>query len=135
MTDETPTKVIHIAAAVVTDDAGRLLVVRKRGTTAFMQPGGKIDAGESASAALRREISEELGVTVVEGSVHHLGTHVAPAANEPDHLVHADLFRVKLRGEPRAGAEIDELSWIDPLAPGAIELAPLTEHTVLGLVG
>ena len=34
--------VIRIVAAVVLDDRHRVLVVRKRGTTAFMQPGGKI---------------------------------------------------------------------------------------------
>lgn len=34
--------VLRIVAAVVLDDDGHVLVVRKRGTTAFMQPGGKI---------------------------------------------------------------------------------------------
>ena len=39
--------VIRIVAAVVADERGRLLLVRKRGTTAFMQPGGKPEAGET----------------------------------------------------------------------------------------
>ena len=51
----TPDRVIRVAAAVVTDDAGRFLLVRKRGTTAFMQPGGKIEPGEDPRAALVRE--------------------------------------------------------------------------------
>lgn len=42
--DDQPT--IRIAAAVITDDAGRYLLVRKRDTTAFMQAGGKIEPGE-----------------------------------------------------------------------------------------
>jgi 8-oxo-dGTP pyrophosphatase MutT (NUDIX family) len=37
---------IKVVAALISDDAGRVLLVRKRGTTAFMQPGGKRDAGE-----------------------------------------------------------------------------------------
>ncbi|MEM9477678.1 MAG: hypothetical protein AAGA71_20510 [Pseudomonadota bacterium] len=39
----TETKTLHIAVAVVLDEAGRMLLVRKRGTEAFMQPGGKIE--------------------------------------------------------------------------------------------
>jgi NUDIX domain len=50
---------IRIAAAVIRDRRGRLLLVRKRGTSAFMQPGGKIDATEPALAALAREVLEE----------------------------------------------------------------------------
>ncbi|WP_408734888.1 NUDIX domain-containing protein [Asaia platycodi] len=40
-------RVIHIAAALLHDGAGRLLLVRKHGTVAFMQPGGKIEPGET----------------------------------------------------------------------------------------
>lgn len=36
-------KMIYIAAACITDPLNRLLVVRKKGTTTFMQPGGKIE--------------------------------------------------------------------------------------------
>jgi 8-oxo-dGTP pyrophosphatase MutT (NUDIX family) len=41
---------------------GRTLLVRKRHTTAFMQPGGKIDCDETAQRALVRELQEELGI-------------------------------------------------------------------------
>jgi 8-oxo-dGTP diphosphatase len=121
--------VIRIVAAVVVDDHGRLLVVRKRGTTAFMQPGGKLEPGESPVDALRREVREELGVGVTD--VQELGHHTAIAANEPGHCVAADLFLVGLDGEPQIAAEIEEMAWIDPQAPGDIELAPLTRDTVL----
>jgi 8-oxo-dGTP pyrophosphatase MutT (NUDIX family) len=53
---------IRITAAVIRDRQGRVLLVRKRGTSAFMQPGGKIDTNESALAALAREVCEELAV-------------------------------------------------------------------------
>jgi nicotinamidase-related amidase/8-oxo-dGTP pyrophosphatase MutT (NUDIX family) len=129
-----PPPTIRVVAAVIVDDHGRTLVVRKRGTTAFMQPGGKIDDGETSSDALRRELWEELGVTVRHSDVTALGAHVAKAANEPDHLVEADLFRVTLRDRPHAAAEIEEIRWIDPEAPGDIDLAPLTEETVFRLL-
>ncbi|GFG52594.1 DNA mismatch repair protein MutT [Mycolicibacterium agri] len=126
--------VIHVAAAVILDADGRMLVVRKRGTSAFMQPGGKIMPGESAVDAVRREVAEELGVRADPLSVRALGRHVAEAANEPGHTVAADVFEVELTGEPRATAEIDELAWVDPDKPGDIELAPLTRHAVLALL-
>lgn len=45
----------------------------------------------------------------------------------------ADLFMVTLQAEPHAVAEIAEIAWIDPTAPGGIEFAPLAEQTVFGL--
>jgi 8-oxo-dGTP diphosphatase len=129
-----PRPVIRIAAAVIVDASHRVLLVRKRGTTAFMQPGGKVMAGETALAAVQREIAEELDVTVAASAIRPLGRHVADAANEPGHLVDAELFMVTLDGEPRAAAEIDEIVWIDPTMPGDIEIAPLTQETVFGLL-
>lgn len=38
---------IHIASALIVGPDGRTLLVRKRGTRAFQQPGGKIDPGEA----------------------------------------------------------------------------------------
>ena len=126
--------VIRIVAAVVLDDRNHVLVVRKRGTTAFMQPGGKLEPGETPVQALRREIREELGVDVVEESIRSLGHHDAAAANEPGHRVAADLFLVSLDGRPQPGAEIVEMAWVDPHSPGDIELAPLTLGAVLEFV-
>lgn len=125
------TPVIRIVAAVILDDRNHVLVVRKRGTTAFMQPGGKIEAGETPEQALRREVREELNAGVLPESIRSLGHHDAAAANEPGHRVAADLFAVRLDGPPRPGAEIVEMAWVDPHAPVDIELAPLTLGAVL----
>jgi len=119
-------RVIRVAAAVVTDDAGRYLLVRKRGTTAFMQPGGKIEPGEEPRAALVRELAEEICVVVAPDVLVPWGTHHAPAANEPGHALVAEVFAVPGVLEPRPAAEIEEHVWVDPAAPGAVELAPLT---------
>ncbi|MGW0160472.1 NUDIX hydrolase [Mycobacterium sp. NPDC003323] len=128
------TPVIRVVAAVVLDERHHVLVVRKHGTTAFMQPGGKIEPGETPVQALHREVAEELGAGIVAGSVRPLGHHDAVAANEPGHRVAAELFAVELDRAPTPAAEIAEMAWIDPHAPGDVELAPLTRDTVLSLV-
>jgi 8-oxo-dGTP diphosphatase len=124
---------IRIAAALVVRGDGRALLVRKRGTRAFMQPGGKIAPGESATQALARELREELGCTV-KGEPVGLGSFSAPAANEAGWIVEAELFAVGLAGAIEIGAEIEELAWVDPDAPGSVPLAPLTRDCVLPLV-
>lgn len=127
---ESARPVVHIAAAVIRDRQGRLLLVRKRGTAAFMQAGGKIEAGEDPVAALLRELQEEIGLIVTPAQVRHLGRFEAEAANEPGCLVLAELFDVPLTCEVRPAAEIAELVW---LAPGddPPPLAPLTRQHVL----
>jgi 8-oxo-dGTP pyrophosphatase MutT (NUDIX family) len=110
---------------------GMTLVVRKRGTTAFMQPGGKLEPGEGPEAALQRELGEELRIAGSLGEPVPVGTFSAPAANEAGAIVIADLFRLDVAGEVTPQAEIEEIRWIDPTAPGSIELAPLTRDEVL----
>jgi len=124
---------IRIVAALIRDDAGRVLLVRKRGTAAFMQPGGKRDAGEDDVAALARELEEELGCGVVRESIARLGVFDCQAANEPDRQVNAAVYSVDVSGAVEARAEIDEILWIDPVSPPDISLAPLTRDHVLPL--
>ena len=127
------TGTIKIVAALICDDAGRMLLVRKRGTTAFMQPGGKRDPGEDDIAALSREIAEELGCCLVRASIRPLGEFDAIAANEPGCRVQACLYGVDVIGDITPSHEIDETVWIDPAAPADIPLAPLTREHVLPL--
>ena len=125
--------IISVVAALIRDDAGRMLVVRKRGTEAFMQPGGKRDAGEDDLTALDREIGEELGCRMVPGSARSLGQFDCSAANEPGWQVRASVYAVNVRGAVVPQAEIAEVLWIDPAAPASIVLAPLTRDHVLPL--
>jgi 8-oxo-dGTP diphosphatase len=124
---------IKIVAALIRDDAGRVLLVRKRGTTAFMQPGGKRDPGEDDKAALAREIAEELGCCMVYDSIQPLGVFDAVAANEPGWRVHACLYGIDVTGDIVPNREINAMIWIDPAAPPDVPLAPLTRDHVLPL--
>ncbi|MDF0731166.1 NUDIX domain-containing protein [Pseudomonas entomophila] len=126
-------KTIRIAAALLVDPAGRTLLVRKRGTQAFMQPGGKIDAGETPLAALVRELHEELGLTVAVQQAVYLGQFSAPAANEPGFEVQCELFRVDSAEPVAPAAEIEEVVWLAADETPALTLAPLTRDLILPL--
>jgi 8-oxo-dGTP diphosphatase len=127
----TPSTLIQIAAAIIWDQEGRVLLVRKRDTLFFMQPGGKLDAGETALATLERELREELGCSLQRADF--MGVFSAPAANEPLHRVQAQLFHAAIAGNIEPGAEIEEVSWVQPSRPGNLPLAPLTRDHVLPL--
>jgi 8-oxo-dGTP diphosphatase len=120
---------IRIAAAVIQDDQGRMLVVRKRGTRFFMQPGGKTHEGETGTEALARGLQEELGCTLAKAEF--LGVYRAVAANEEERVVEAELYKAEIGGEPRVAAEIEEMAWIGREEAAMIVLALLTrEHVV-----
>ena len=57
---------IDVIAGVITDAGGRVLLARRtegRDLAGFWEfPGGKREPGETAEAALVRELAEELGI-------------------------------------------------------------------------
>jgi 8-oxo-dGTP pyrophosphatase MutT (NUDIX family) len=132
MSDDAP-RTIRIAAALIDDGAGRLLLVRKAGTAWFMQAGGKIENGETPVAALRRELDEEIGLLLAEDDAHHLGRYAAPAANEPGQTVEAEIFHVRAQHDPVVRSEIEEAIWVDRVTAMALPLAPLTRDHILHL--
>jgi 8-oxo-dGTP pyrophosphatase MutT (NUDIX family) len=125
---------IHVSAAVIVDDTGRVLVVRKQGTTRFMQPGGKPEPGETPSQTLIRELHEELGLRLDEADLEPLGTFVSEAANEPGHRVVAEAVSVSIAAaEVVVQAELAELRWITPGDAETLPLAPLSVEHLLPL--
>jgi len=132
--EDTGHAVIRIAAALLCREDGRTLLVRKRGTLAFMQPGGKIESGEDPAAALLRELREELDLVVEPEALRPLGRFDAPAAHEPGWTVRADLFLVRTQQAVAPAAEIEEVAWIEPLTPGDLPMAPLTRDHALPLL-
>lgn len=128
-----PPPTIRIAAALIDDAAGRLLLVRKAGTASFMQAGGKIEDGEDRWAALVRELREEIGLDLADAVKRYLGCFSAPAANESGFTVEAHLFHVRTAHQPVIAAEIAEAVWIHPADALRLPLAPLTRDHVLPL--
>lgn len=126
-------RTLLIAAATFIDRDGRILLVRKRGSRFFMQPGGKIDAGETPRQALLRELGEELGLEMAAGDFDYAGLFSEEAANEPETLVKAHVFTSFAPVQPHVAAEIEEARWFDLESTPGAAFARLTEHHILPL--
>lgn len=127
---------IHISAALITDENGRCLLVRKKGSTFFIQPGGKLEPGETAEEALVRELQEELNLSIRIESLNPLGRFTDIAINEPEHNLFADVFKIDFLPSTDAvpAAEIEEVIWLRPEDAKTVELAPLTANQLIPLV-
>lgn len=125
---------LTISAACLFDEAGRLLLVRKRNTQGFMLPGGKAEPGEDALTALTRELQEELNLSLPADALQPLGQFRAAAANEPNTWIDASVFQARLPHPVSAAAELEELRWLAPDDVPPATLAPLLREHVLPLL-
>lgn len=123
---------LMVAAVILRDNENRLLTVRKHGAAMFMLPGGKVEPGETTSAAAARELAEELGIKVSVDALRLLGHWLGAAANEENTFVDSTAYSSNSRETPAVAAEIAEFSWLDmATAPGRHDLAPLLLQYVI----
>lgn len=127
--------ILKVSAVCIYDQDGRLLTIRKQGTTKFMHPGGKPELGESAAEAGARELSEEVGLHIAAADLELMGVWHGTAANEANTDIAATVFTAPGRwdaGAIRPAAEIAELRWMHlDTAAGFDDLAPLLTDYVL----
>jgi mutator protein MutT len=120
---------IHVAAAVLFDRRGRILIAQRpagkhlAGSWEF--PGGKIEPGETRTAALGRELKEELGVTIEHPRPLLRLRHAYPYGE-----VLLDVWVVRrYRGEPR-GLDGQALQWCSRRELPDVELLPADQPIV-----
>lgn len=105
-----------VVAAVIQRD-GRVLVSQrppeKHYPLQWEFPGGKVEAGESPEAALRREIREELGVDIRVGDLIERVHHDYGGGHDYDLLFYE--CRI-VAGEPSAqpGQGVHQVGWWTP---------------------
>jgi 8-oxo-dGTP pyrophosphatase MutT (NUDIX family) len=128
-------RVITVSAICFERGDGSVLTVRKRGTSAWMMPGGKPEGGETAAECAVREVREELGVEIALDRIEHMGDFVTRAANEAGFTLHASVFRTRDAIAPEPLAEIEAVRWIDPAVGIDDEAeAPLNRELVFPLL-
>lgn len=113
-----PARPLVGVGAVVWDGARVLLERRGQppGQGSWALPGGLIDVGERAEAAVQREVREECGIEVSVGPVLGL---FEPIEHDGDgriryHYVVVDFLARYLSGEARAGDDAAGLAWVTP---------------------
>src|SRR5947209_20321288 len=109
---------ITIAAAVIERDGRLLICQRKKGAALGLKwefPGGKLEAGETAEAALARELQEELGVGVAAADMDPFW-FLSHTYHEFDfHLMMPVWVIRRWQGEPKA-LEHAAICWRHPNA-------------------
>jgi mutator protein MutT len=100
---------VDVVAAVIERDGKVLICQRKGGRHAYKWefPGGKVERGETAKEALRRELLEELGIDARIGD--QIEENEIRYANGP--ILRLHFFRVTdFDGEPQ-NLQFEDIAW------------------------
>ena len=103
---------VLVTAGIIVRE-GRILICQRHHTDSYgLQwefPGGKVDDGERPSESLRRELTEELGITAEIGEEFYRVRH-----RYPDRFVEVVFFHVPaFHGEVR-NQVFETVAWVSP---------------------
>lgn len=119
---------VHVVCALIERD-GRLLLVRRAPGQALSGwwefPGGKVEAGETSSQALIRELAEELSVEATPGVRVGFGH-----AESKGKLIVLEGMTAQFLGEVGATPVHDAMAWVDPRTIDRTTLAS-ADHPLL----
>ncbi|WP_446224826.1 NUDIX hydrolase [Nocardia sp. IBHARD005] len=123
-----PNAIKVAVSAVVLDDSGRILMIRRTDNDRYAIPGGGLEAGETVSEAVAREVLEETGIEV---SV----TDLVGVFSNPGHVIAYDdgevrqEFSICFRANPvggslRTSSESKEVLWVTPQDISSLNVHP-----------
>jgi ADP-ribose pyrophosphatase YjhB (NUDIX family) len=123
-----PNSIRVAVSAIVRDDTGRLLMIRRTDNDKYAIPGGGQDVGETLAQAVVREVEEETGI-------HVEVTDLVGLYSNPNHVIAYDdgevrqefsiCFRAQpIGGELRTSSESKEVHWVEPDRLSDLDIHP-----------
>lgn len=127
-----PSRSIHVVAAVITDARGRILLNRRKGDSDMAGlwefPGGKREPGESSEQALARELHEELGIDA------EIGEWLMDVPQiYPDKRLRLEVRMVRQWKGSARGREGQAVTWVAPDKLGRYSMPPADLPVVAAL--
>lgn len=128
-------QIISCSALILNEARDRVLISRRsehrRVTPGLWEViGGRLEFGEAPEACLRRELQEELGVTVSEAQLFGVYSCLSEVAGSPVHLVSL-VYTCTVDGEPQPNPqEIAELRWVGPADLAGLSFAANCQERV-----
>jgi 8-oxo-dGTP diphosphatase len=126
-------RTVRVVAAMVAVD-GRYLITQRRKTAVLPSlwefPGGRVEQGETDSAALAREIHERLGVRI------EVGQMISYVSHPYEHyVVDLYLYECRLVTHDLQSQGVQAFRWIGSDEFDAYEFAPADEASMSQLLG
>lgn len=120
--------IVVAVTAVVQDETGRLLLIRRTDNDLYAIPGGALELGETLTQTVQREVMEETGIDVQV-------TGLIGIYSDPEHVIEftdgevRQEFSICFRaeptdGEPRTSSESKEVLWHDPADLDTLNIHP-----------
>lgn len=124
---------IHVVAGILEDEENRVLIADRTHSRSMQDhwefPGGKVITGESATAALRRELYEELSIEIAAPRLFQRIEH-----DYADLKVAIDFYRInEWQGTP-AGAEGQQIKWVEKNSLHRQNLLPADTPVIEALI-
>ena len=135
MIEASPLPTIRVVAAVVERD-GKYLITQRRPTAVLALlwefPGGKVEPGETDSAALKREVHHRLGVDIDVGQLISFVSHPYEK-----YVVDLYLYECRLAGaEPSpAASNVNAFKWVSSTDFDQYPFTPADEASMNKLLG
>ena len=127
------TGVIRVVAAVVERD-GRYLITQRRASAVLPSmwefPGGRVEAGESDSTALEREVSHRLGVGIRVGRLISFVSHPYEK-----YTVDLYLYEGELLSESLEARAVAAFRWVTSSEMDGYTFTPADEASMNKLLG
>jgi 8-oxo-dGTP pyrophosphatase MutT (NUDIX family) len=113
-----PNSVVPSASAIVTDEHGRILLIKRRDNTLWALPGGGHEIGETIEQTAVREVKEETGLDVEVTGLSGIYTnphHVVAFTDGEVRQQFSLCFTTAVRGGALAiDHESTDIAWTDP---------------------